>query len=512
MYWSYAVVTLLPVIVADSGVVEERLCDGCKQRSLDLPDHDCLSLLQLDTTIQRVGAKDKDMRQALDVEPRAAELGQESMAIKAMRQLAWSAKPDVGLVPDAAAPGRAKVKTTQIQPSGVAMASLVSAMLLTGIFFSLRWALRMISPAEAAGAPAEKVFEEKMGNGDESAGTMPDSARSQAATVSTCEKITRGLFVGGLHIVTSAMMILLNKTLMAEERFPFAIPLTTLHMGFSFFSCNIIRAIRPELFTSADSIIKETVKGSSETSGRTSYAYVFKFGLVGSGMACSIVTSNIAYEFADVSLLQMIKEATVLPIYLLAVLWGQDVLKMRNLLILCLVVCFSVFAVHGATKPQPLGVIIQVFSCSCQALQAVVTSDLMSSFGGPKVDPLGMVMLTAPVVLILLIPFNYLYWDPLIMERFHMWKELIVLSGLVACALQVVNAMTIRQLSAVGLGLAATTKDLSVVIGAALILHETVTRTQIVGFSGAVFGIGLYSAVKVFPSMFEFADAKSPEQ
>merc|ERR1719345_211325 len=116
----------------------------------------------------------------------------------------------------------------------------------------------------------------------------------------------------------------------------------------------------------------------------------------------------------------------------------------------------------------------------------------MSYNGGPKIDPLTMVLGTAPVILILVMPFNYFFWSPMILPRLILYKTELLFSGILAFCLQVVNAITIKELSATGLALAAVVKDMMIVVAATVVLHESLTLVQIVAFSGALGGIAVY--------------------
>jgi len=119
------------------------------------------------------------------------------------------------------------------------------------------------------------------------------------------------------------------------------------------------------------------------------------------------------------------------------------------------------------------------------------------------IDPLTMVLLTAPVVLVVLLPFNRLSWSPEILSRLFLFKYELMLSGMLAFSLQVVNAITIYQLSATGLALATVVKNVMIVVSAVIILDESLTLVQIAAFSGAIFGVALYSAMKLFPGWFD---------
>lgn len=231
------------------------------------------------------------------------------------------------------------------------------------------------------------------------------------------------------------------------------------------------------------------------------------FAPIGVCVAGSVVSANSAYQYASVSFLQMVKESVVLWVYLLTVFMGVEPLKWRSLAVLSFVTCSAAMAVCGDLHFLWAGLLLQMTSSVLQATQAVMTSKLMTRLNGPKVDPLTMVLCSAPVVLFVLLPVNYVFWDPKIPRQLLAWWKPLLLNTVAAFVLQVVNAITIRELSATGLALAAVLKDLAIVGSATAVLHESLTHTQVVGFAGAVVGISLYSAMKLQPAWFDGAAA-----
>eukprot|EP00419_Tripos_fusus_P076168 CAMPEP_0172893026 /NCGR_PEP_ID=MMETSP1075-20121228/147552_1 /TAXON_ID=2916 /ORGANISM="Ceratium fusus, Strain PA161109" /LENGTH=127 /DNA_ID=CAMNT_0013747811 /DNA_START=87 /DNA_END=470 /DNA_ORIENTATION=- len=111
-----------------------------------------------------------------------------------------------------------------------------------------------------------------------------------------------------------------------------------------------------------------------------------------------------------------------------------------------------------------------------------------------------MVLCVAPSMLALLIPASAIMWDHVIIERLHALWHCIACNVVVAFMLQVITAVTIRNLSATGMALVCVVKDLGIVFAASRILGEQLSRLQILGFVGSVLGIGLYSAMKLFPA------------
>lgn len=315
--------------------------------------------------------------------------------------------------------------------------------------------------------------------------------------------VGKAILIGLMHIVCSAALILYNKYLMRPDKFPFAIPLSTLHMATAFALSGLLWRLVPTLFPSAGTLLGSNASVLNPVKAPHAQAFA-GFLPIGACFAASIVTANAAYQFASVCFLQMVKESVVLWVYLLNVSMGGEVLKRRNLLVLCFVTCCAALAVSGEAHFLWPGLLLQVFSSFTQATQAVITGRVMSA--GPKglrVDPLTMVLGSSPVALVLLLPANYCVWNPAILKQLAALWPLVLGNALAAFALQVVNAVTIRELSATGLALAAVLKDLVIIGTAAAVLHENLARLQVVGFSGAVVGISLYSTMKLRPDWFE---------
>jgi len=306
-----------------------------------------------------------------------------------------------------------------------------------------------------------------------------------------------------MHIACSAALILFNKYLMHRDRFPFAACLTTMHMLAAFLLSAALRQVAPQLFPSAGAVLGgggvERLRGTPKPQPWPPLRGLWPFVPVGVCCAASVVSANSAYRYASVSFLQMVKESVVLWVYLLTVLVGAEPLRLRYLAVLGFVTCSAALAVCGEVHFMWAGLLLQLFSSIAQASQAVFMGSLMTQLRGPKVDPLTMVLGSAPVVLCVLLPVNFALWEGEIAKRLLLWWPVLAANALAAFALQVVNAVTIRELSATGLALAAVLKDLAIVGSAAAVLHESLTRSQALGFAGAVGGIALYSAMKLRP-------------
>lgn len=321
---------------------------------------------------------------------------------------------------------------------------------------------------------------------------------------------TKALVLGGCYIVCSSAMIIVNKMLMQKDHFPYASCLVMMHMCGAFVLASLLLAVRPACFPSAPEVFG---KWSGASPGRyLDYARPFlPFVPIGMCGALAFVTSNMAYAYASVSFLQIMKEAHVVIVYGLSVLVGLDTLRFRNVVVLTMIVFSASVAIYGEIHFVWKGFWLQLISGMSECVRIVATNVMMSK-AGSKVDPLTMVLCTAPPTMLALAPAVIARWDPLIpLRAVRMWPQLCV-SVLLAFLLQVSIAMAIRGLSGTGLALSSVMKDLVIVVSSCVFLHEYLTTVQIIGFLFAVLGIGIYSAMKQFPEWFSCRNSGVPSR
>jgi len=323
-------------------------------------------------------------------------------------------------------------------------------------------------------------------------------------------KAVGGALLGIVYIGLSASMILFNKALMHEHRFPFPVFLTTLHMVGALGMSLLMRQLAPALFPSAARVFNEPPElddTENVDTPRRIMAALRPFCAIAFCGSMSLVTSNWAYRVAPVSFLQMVKESHIIIVYTLMVLFGLDTLRFKSTMTLVFVAICSMVAVSAQVSLSIPGLVLQTVCGVFGSLQLVLTNMMMSRSGRGKIDPMTMVLCTAPVMLAFLVPANYLFWDPRIIERLHLLWQYILCNMALAFTLQVTIAVTVRSLSATGFSLASILKDLGIVFAASCVLGEHLTSLQISGFLGSIFGIGLYSAMKLFPEAFEFSSS-----
>lgn len=287
----------------------------------------------------------------------------------------------------------------------------------------------------------------------------------------------------------SMSMIFYNKYLMAEDHFPFPTVLVTLQMIIMFPIMLCVRWAMPSLFPSADILLQ-----SPEKIGLRAWAV---FPLIGAFATGAIVLGNTAYRFSAVSFLQMIKEANLVSIYAVSVMFGLQPLAWRPFMVIVFIACSAVCAVSQATTFSAIGLLVQGCGSLCGAMQIVLTQRVMTEIEGIKIDPMTMVLCLAPMMLITLLPVNLFTWDPQIPERFMIWWPLVLANIGLAMMLQVASTFAVRELSATGQSLASIGKDMGIVFLSKFSLHEPVAPMQMLGFAGCISGSILFTSIKL---------------
>jgi hypothetical protein len=306
---------------------------------------------------------------------------------------------------------------------------------------------------------------------------------------------------GGAYICTSAALISFNKFLMHENRFPFAVTLVVLHMGMATILSLLLLLVRPSLFPSLTDPINK-VGIDKEMVFKTILPIAVLFSV-------QLVLSNTAYLHSSVAFLQMMKEANLVLVYFLSLIFALEHFRLRSIMILLFICGATSLTIVGELKFSWTGFAMQgtsqFFECGKIVLQSVLLSE-----AGKKLDVMSYLVLVAPACFgVLCIAGFGLYFvapDHSFMEawpHFHAWWPYLILNSLVAFALNVVIALFIKHTSAVPFILAGMVKDVCIVTVGATLFHEHISVLQVFGFSLQMCGILLWSIVKTFPQNFE---------
>jgi len=314
------------------------------------------------------------------------------------------------------------------------------------------------------------------------------------------------VLLSACYLTVSTGMVLYNKHLMEKDHFPFASVIILGHMVITLILASVLWLFLPNLFPMATAMLHGRArvgldvkdKGLSRDVTRTLLRF---FPIAASGALCLVFT-NSAYKYNGVSELQMVKETGIVMVYVMSVIAGLEVPNLRNFLVLMGVTVCAILAVCGPAHMLIYGLALQVVASIFQSMQIVLTNVMMVQDSGPKADPLTMVLCTAPGTIFMLLPVNYVLWDPIIISRMVLWWPQLLASGLAAFTLQVLATVTIRELSATGFTVVSVLKDLVLVGSASFLLGEYLTVTQLCGFVGAVMGVSVYSWIKLHPDRY----------
>mmetsp|Transcript_52780 Transcript_52780/g.126065 ORF Transcript_52780/g.126065 Transcript_52780/m.126065 type:complete len:414 (-) Transcript_52780:172-1413(-) len=320
-------------------------------------------------------------------------------------------------------------------------------------------------------------------------------------------KVMNALGLGMFYVCVSSSMIFLNKQLLIPDRFPFPAFLTMSHQVTSFILASCLRRVYPDLFPAYSVIFPpQDVFKPNRTLTEVLLDLVRNmapFFVLSFGFAVSLIFGNYAYTVAPVTFLQMIKEAQIAFIYPLCCLLGLDTCHFKNFVCIVFIAVFGGLAIGKAPAFSALGLLTQGTSSFAGAMQQVITQRVMSRWGGAKIDPLTMVLCSAPTAFIwLVVPSMALWSDAIPLMLMVCWK-LVLLSNVFAFGLQVTMAIAIQNLSAVGLACCSVVKDVLIVIIGGMWLGEDIGMIQLCGFIGVTISISIYSAMKLNPEWFE---------
>mmetsp|Transcript_78900 Transcript_78900/g.207140 ORF Transcript_78900/g.207140 Transcript_78900/m.207140 type:complete len:366 (-) Transcript_78900:81-1178(-) len=307
------------------------------------------------------------------------------------------------------------------------------------------------------------------------------------------------LGVAAAYIGVSATLIMFNKYLMHEERFPFAVPLTLGHMGVSSMLLLGLLKAKPEMFPSLTDPDTRVVMDKSLFASVMPVAGLF---------SAQLVLTNTAYLEASVAFLQMMKEGNIVLVYCFSLVLG---LETWNYLRMCIVVCIILatsLTVTGEISFSLAAFCIQGTSQLFESSKLILQSILLSPTSGRKLDALTYVLLVSPLCLGLLsCCFGFLtFWHGSDLLRapglsdIIKWSPVLLLSSLVAFALNILIAFFLKRTSPIALILAGIVKDCSIVFCGVVFFSDQISRQQSIGFALQLCLVGYWSYLKAFGS------------
>lgn len=293
--------------------------------------------------------------------------------------------------------------------------------------------------------------------------------------------------MGLAYISVSTLLIRFNKFMMHPDRFPYAMALSALHMGFSLSLCTVFYWLAPSAFP-----------GMEASKGKRADLLKW-FVPIGLCFAASLYTSNQAYLYSNVAFLQFMKEGNVIICFLISVAAGLQVMNRVRLANILWIMAGSAMCVTHELNFVFLGFAFQLTSQFAECGRAVLGEYVLSG-SSFKLDPLTYTLFAAPMCLIVLLVGNVFVWDPAILHRaLQFWYYLLPNASL-AFVLNLLVATIIKELSAVGFILTGLVKDMGLVVLSAIVFGEVVTLTQAVSFIVVLAGVLFWSLMKAAPN------------
>merc|ERR1719506_341356 len=91
-----------------------------------------------------------------------------------------------------------------------------------------------------------------------------------------------------------------------------------------------------------------------------------------------------AYKYNGVSELQMVKETGIVMVYVMSVIAGLEVARMRNFVVLMTITVCAILAVCGPALMLTYGLALQVVASLFQSMQITLTNSMMVQNSGPR--------------------------------------------------------------------------------------------------------------------------------
>lgn len=309
--------------------------------------------------------------------------------------------------------------------------------------------------------------------------------------------------LGAAYISCSAGLIAFNKYLIHEDRFPFAAPLVCFHMLFCSAFSVVLYLCCPSLFPSLTDPEKrvEIDRWLFLTGGMP----------IGALLAIQLIFTNTAFLHLSVAFLQMCKEANIILVYIFSVILAVEHFNWGHIGILSALLLATTLTIYGEMHFSWMGLTIQLSGQVFESLKIVLQSKLLCA-AGRKLDALTYVLVVMPCCLLFagaalcclyIMPLQHFQvpgWTDL-----HAWWPYLLVNAAVAFCLNVLNALVVKCVSAMGLVFTGIIKDICIVLTSWGFLKEVITPAQGAGFTLQLTCISLWSSMKMFPEKFQGA-------
>lgn len=312
------------------------------------------------------------------------------------------------------------------------------------------------------------------------------------------------LLTGGMYVSCSAGLIAFNKKIMAADQFPYSAGLGLLHASFCSVAAVVLFVVHPSLFPSLTDPEKRVDVDRS--------LFVRAILPIALCFSVQIILSNMAYIFADIAFLQMLKETNVVSVYLLSVLCAVEAFGWRQLRLISLIMIATTCTIRGELHFTLPGFLLQLSSCLAEATKITLQGVLLTS-AGKGLDALSYMLLVMPACALTfgcvlffctyVVPNQQILGIPSFADWVNM-RWMLLGNAFLALALNFSALLFIKCSSAVSYVLAGIVKDVMIVGTGVVFMGHEISALQAGGFSMQVSLIFTWSLLKTFPNEFTY--------
>ncbi|KAK9462439.1 triose-phosphate transporter family-domain-containing protein [Lipomyces oligophaga] len=315
---------------------------------------------------------------------------------------------------------------------------------------------------------------------------LASSSRAKAASSAT-------LFVL-LWITISSLVILFNKAILYNSRFPFPIFLTTWHLVFSSLATQVLARFT-SFYSDRDLNLSRKV-------------YWQRIVPVSVFYSLSLVCSNQAYVYLNIAFIQMLKATSPVAVFFISYVLRLESFRV-DVLFNIWVIVFGVFvASFGEVNFSAKGMIIELLAIVFEAIRLVMMNKLMyapsaSSEGessarntatgeGKAIDPMVCLYYFAPICAFSNV-FLFLLSNEAQTITFEAVKQVGVVTltanAFTAFLLNVSVVSLIGRTSSLVVTLCGILKDIGLVFVSSLLWRTAITKLQVIGYFIALIGL-----------------------
>ncbi|KAK9245294.1 triose-phosphate transporter family-domain-containing protein [Lipomyces tetrasporus] len=329
-----------------------------------------------------------------------------------------------------------------------------------------------------------------MGAGDEVKPTtrgaglpLLSTSRSQSNTSSTAIVL--------VWITISSSVILFNKAILYNSRFPFPIFLTTCHLVFS--------ALATQILSKTTNVYSPQSLEISQT------VYFRRIVPIAIFYSLALVCSNQAYMYLNISFIQMLKATTPVAVFIVSYILRQESFRL-DVLVNIWIIVFGVFvASFGEINFSVKGVAIELAGILFEALRLVMMNRLLHSSGakdttvynskkgqGQAMDPLVCLYYFSPICAVanmLLFLLSGERKQLTFAALAQVGVGTLFMNAFVAFMLNVSVVFLIGRTSSLVLTLCGILKDIILVLVSALLWRTAISRIQVVGYLITLVGL-----------------------